>query len=771
MRTALKYLCGIMLPLYMPVCSCESYDSVNEGLVSSDVEFVLEDTGGFTKSSLSTDERALRSLKLMAFSQGELYAEAYYTSFSDMRLELDGGRVYDFYALANMGDVPAPVHETDMAELAYSITGLGGLTESFPMCWTSKDVAGSSSSVKVSLERLVAKVCLDVDSGSTGLEVVSVDLLQTPQVVRPFAEGGSGSRNGETAAGDCASYADLSMLASGGTVSFYVLENMQGTLLGGNTDPMNKVPARISDAASLCTYLEVKCRFADGDDREGTAVYKMYLGKDAVTNFDVERNHVLSVSLRLTEDGVDIKDSWKVVSDYVQHATAVRISRTSLGIWVGEEEVLAAEVLPEDVEDKGIVWVSDNPDIASVDDSGCVVAVAEGRCVVRAVSADRPDVYAECAVTVSEPVVEEIRFTESVVTAILPIDGGSRESAFDVAATYSDGTSSVVTALCTYVSDSPGVYVSSPGTLVHVAEGKALVTAELDGKTAVLEVRTEACELVGLELNVGSLVLSSGETFTLKFRALFNDSTATSWISYGGFSSYGLSAGGWQSENYSVADVGVSGLLKAGEVGHTVVSINVVSNRGKSVTASVSVTVTAAYVTDIYVEMSPMFYNGSSGPVLMGVFSDGSVSALKADTWTTSNPYVTYSESGGLVVSDESRLTEGVTLCNFIATYNGITASAVSKYGKWVREAALEKKWVDGGTYMLRMYVVFDDFTRKYVAFNYKCGDQNDVWDIMRTAPESGVLIDRSWVSIKAETVSYHYNRMGELKLWNVELR
>lgn len=760
-----------MLPLYMPVCSCESYDSVNEGLVTSDVEFVLEDAGGFTKSSLSTDERALRSLKLMAFSQGKLYAEAYFTSFSDMTLELDGDRVYDFYALANMGDVQAPFQEDGMAGLAYSITGLGDLTESFPMCWTSKGVDGSSSSVKVSLERLVAKVSLDVDSGTTGLEAVSVSLHQTPLTVRPFAEGGSCSRKGETAEGDYASPADISMLASGGSVSFYMLENMQGTLLGGNSDPMNKVPARISDAASLCTYLEVKCRFADGDDKEGTAVYKMYLGKDAVANFDVERNHILNVSLKQTEDGVDIKDSWKVVSDYVQHATAVRINRTSLGMWVGEEGVLTAEVLPEDAENKKIMWVSDNPGIASVDESGRVVAVAEGRCVVKAVSADRPDVYSECAVTVSEPVVEEIRFTESVVTAILPVDGGSRESAFDVTATYSDGTSSIVTPLCTYESDSPGAYVSSPGTVVHVAEGKAFVTAELDGKTAVLEVRTEACDLVGLELNVGSLVLASGETFTMKFRALFNDSTVTPWVSYGGFNGYGLSAGGWQSENYSVADVGMSGLLRAGEVGNTVVSINVVSNRGKSVTASVSVTVTAAYVTDIYVEMSPMFYNGSSGPVLMGVYKDGSVSALKADKWTTSNPYVTYSESAGLVVSDESRLTEGVTLCNFTATYNGISASAVSKYGKWVKEAALEKTWIDAGTYMLRMYVVFDDFTRKYVAFNYMCGDRNDVWDIMRAAPESGVLIDKSWVSVKAESVSYHYNHMGELKLWNAESR
>ena len=168
MKTCLKFFFGILFPLYMSVCSCESYDSVNEYVVSSEMKFVLADTGGFTKSSLTTGERDLRSLKLMAFSQGELYSEAYFTTFSDMTLELDGDRVYDFYALANMGDVPAPVHEDEMADLAYSITGLGDLTESFPMCWSSKGVDGSSSSVKVYLERLVAKVWLDVDSGSTG---------------------------------------------------------------------------------------------------------------------------------------------------------------------------------------------------------------------------------------------------------------------------------------------------------------------------------------------------------------------------------------------------------------------------------------------------------------------------------------------------------------------------------------------------------------------------------------------------------------------------
>lgn len=766
--------CGIlscMLPLVcMPVVSCVS-ETVMKALPGyEEVSFTVDCAGGFTRSSLSADENSLNSLKILAYADGILDAEGYFTSREDISMRLVDGKVYDFYALANIGDMEAPLLESEVSEMVCPVPVSSGLSGAFPMAWS---VAGREikpgSSVNIGLSRLVAKITLDVDCGDTGLSVVSASLKQTPFTVRPFAASGSKASDDGTSSGDHTSDADVKALNAGRTACFYMFENMQGTLLPGNKDPMRKVLDGHPDKAEVCTYLEVTCAFDEGDDREGSVSYRMYLGKDNVTNFDVERNHIVSLSLKLTDEGVGIRDSWKVVSDYVQHVTAVRLDRTSLEMFVGEEGFLNVEVLPYDAEDKDVMWVSDDPEVAAADEDGGIVAIGKGQCLVRAVSCDRPEIYAECLVTVSEPVITGIAFDRPVVTAILPYDGGGRESSFDVVATYSDGSRVLVTGSCSYNSDSPGACVTAPGTVAHVAEGTACITASLDGETASLEVRTEACVLSGLELNEKSVILTSGETFALKFRALFNDGAYTPWIAYGGFNGFGLSADGWKSDDYAVADVGMSGAVRALGTGSTSVSITVGSNGGERFTASASVAVREAYVTEIYVDMSPMFYSGSSGPVLMGVYNDGSVSALKADRWETSNPYVAYSESGGLVVSDESGLSEGVSMCSFKAVYGTMTASAVSKYGKWVRGAALEKTWTDGRTCLLRMYVVMDDFTRRYVKFRYICTDHNGVSGDAGTSDESGVKIDSRWVSIEAETSSPHYDSSGGLRLWEAE--
>ena len=79
-------------------------------------------------------------------------------------------------------------------------------------------------------------------------------------------------------------------------------------------------------------------------------------------------------------------------------ATSVELNLTDLVLVVGETETLVATVRPDNATDPSVTWESDHPEIASVDDQGVVVALAEGTATITAKAA--PDQSAACVVTV-----------------------------------------------------------------------------------------------------------------------------------------------------------------------------------------------------------------------------------------------------------------------------------------------------------------------------------------------------------------------------------
>lgn len=764
---------GLLVSLCIPVVSCVSEEAGSDVYPSDEVTFFLDEMQGLTKSSLAADECKVKSLKIFAYCDGILDAEGYFTSFADMSMRLEMGRTYDFYALSNMGNMDVPFLESEVGNLAYSLSGATGFSDAFPMSWCLKGMnVTPGSSFNISLSRLVAKITLDVDCGNTGLHVSSVALRQAPVKIRPFAVPGSRALEGEVSYGDHSSDSDVRSLNEGGVACFYMLENMQGTLLPGNIDPMQKVPGRLPAKADVCTFIEVECAFDEGDDREGSVSYRMYLGKDNVSNFDVARNQILSLSLKLTDGGIGIRDSWKVISDYIQHVTSLRLDRYRMDMYAGDEARLMAEVLPSDAGDKSVSWVSDNTDVAVVDPDGLVHAVGKGTCIVRAVSADRPDVSAECVVNVMEPYVVSLEFSKKEVSVILGADGRERDSYFNVVAEYSDGSSAVVTTQCSYSCGSSSARVDHPGVVTHVSEGETVIVAELGGVKAFMTAYTENLAAVGVELQADNVVLSLGETFVMRYRIRYNDGSVSGWIAYGYLSGYGFSADGWTCSELSVADVNQYGVVSPRAKGLAEVSVSVCGPDGTIYTASASVEVTDAYVTDVRAEMSPMFYSGASGPVLIGVYSDGSESPLKADSWSVSSPYVKYSESGGIVISDEDALMPGATICGFTARYGDFTASVSSIYGKWVLDAVLEKEYMPGyDRYLLRMCLIYADLTREYVGFEYELSSGGGYWTQKYHADESGALVDWTWPYVRARTALTYYDSSGSTHVWTAELK
>jgi hypothetical protein len=78
----------------------------------------------------------------------------------------------------------------------------------------------------------------------------------------------------------------------------------------------------------------------------------------------------------------------------------IELSQTELSVKVGGSLQLSATVLPEYASNKDVKWESSNADIATVDETGKVVAVAVGTCTITCSAADGSGVKAECKVTV-----------------------------------------------------------------------------------------------------------------------------------------------------------------------------------------------------------------------------------------------------------------------------------------------------------------------------------------------------------------------------------
>ena len=92
-------------------------------------------------------------------------------------------------------------------------------------------------------------------------------------------------------------------------------------------------------------------------------------------------------------------DASKVtVTSAPKHAESISLNKTNLTLTVGSSETLVATVTPSDTTDT-VAWSSDKPEVATVDSTGKVTAVAPGEATITAKAGEQS---ASCAVTVNE---------------------------------------------------------------------------------------------------------------------------------------------------------------------------------------------------------------------------------------------------------------------------------------------------------------------------------------------------------------------------------
>jgi hypothetical protein len=341
-----------------------------EELAQAEISLTIAPDEALTKGSLLHDVESRGSGALVLVfrsSTGQLDSYRFFTEEEiqaqrsvplKLRVPLT---TCDFYILGNLNAVNKsdgrvthlmealgsafPADETSLEALVYRLDG-GDLNATWrrerfaevaacglPYVHISKDVdtgtqisQGQGIPGSDACRRLFSKVTLHIDHGAFDGEGAhpdffvnsSLHLRQANARLQPFSPAPQHAAQAEDVLSE--SDYDPDMTASNASVttfSFYVPENMQGTLLPGNTDSRRKTRDELlrqglSAVESFLTYVEfVGCLDPAAGGYGADVTYRFYLGADNCSNFDLARNREYEIALSFRVGSL-FEPDWKV---------------------------------------------------------------------------------------------------------------------------------------------------------------------------------------------------------------------------------------------------------------------------------------------------------------------------------------------------------------------------------------------------------------------------------------------------------------------------
>lgn len=297
-----------------------------EGRAMVTIRFICEESAdpAMSRSSMF-DGDAVSDINLYVWRDGVCVSHEFIESYAGAcRIPLVSGADYSFYALANCGGRIEPdsdgweCDEGSMERLEIKFPGTDGGVMDIPMAAALKNrrITGVSPVIDISLVRLVSRIVFtylpDGGLGASGISVTGIRLCDAAGRVSPFVEKSKASGT-DVADGDFGSEEDLRTVNGGGSIEFYAFENCWGDLLPGNTDQKKKVPEEVGNVTGP-TYMEVSCAFSGEGLLLGEITYRIYLGSDAVGNFDLTRNSSYRIQLLGSKNGLD-EISWRIDKD------------------------------------------------------------------------------------------------------------------------------------------------------------------------------------------------------------------------------------------------------------------------------------------------------------------------------------------------------------------------------------------------------------------------------------------------------------------------
>ena len=291
--------------------------------------------------------------------------------------------------------------------------------------------------------------------------------------------------------------------------------------------------------------------------------------------------------------------------------SSVTLDKTSVSLEVGKTANLVATVLPVEVVEKGVSYVSSNSSIVTVDPTGKLTAVAPGTATVTATSIVGGKTATSQITVTAAPVIP----TEPVIVPVSSITL-TPSSLSMIVGSSSDLTATILPLNATnlnksYVSANPNVAsVSLTGKVTAVAPGNTniTVTSVGSGKTSVATVNVTQ-PVVSVNLPVQNLSILVGATYSLTGSVSPSNATNQK-INY-------------SSSNNSIAMIDTNGLTTGVSAGTAIITA---TSADGSKTATCNLTVTQSPVSNVsdWATINPIAQKTTGGARTLKVYNNQS---------------------------------------------------------------------------------------------------------------------------------------------------
>ncbi|MDL2223488.1 Ig-like domain-containing protein [Bacteroidales bacterium OttesenSCG-928-M11] len=324
--------------------------------------------------------------------------------------------------------------------------------------------------------------------------------------------------------------------------------------------------------------------------------------------------------------------------------TSIVMNKTKTNLDLGSEEQLTYTITPDNASNKNVIWSSNNPEVASVE-NGLVKGLAVGTATITATTLEG-NKTATCIVTVNPVAVTNIAMNKTETALFL---GSSEQLSYTI--TPSNATNQKVT----WSSSKPAVATVENGLVTALTLGTTTITVTSeDGSkkaTCLVTVNPIAATNISLNKTTSSLQLGSTEqlTFTITPTNTTNQNVS------------------WSSSNTKVASV-EKGLVTALSVGTSIITV---TTEDGNKTASCTITVNPISV--ISIDLNKTTANLLIGNTEQLTYSINPTDATNQNvSWSSSNTNVA-SVQDGLITA----LTVGTTTVTVTTEDGNKTASCI----------------------------------------------------------------------------------------------
>ena len=332
----------------------------------------------------------------------------------------------------------------------------------------------------------------------------------------------------------------------------------------------------------------------------------------------------------ITATTVDQTKTAQCTVTVTQPVTGVTLNKSATTLNVSASETLNATIAPTTANNQNVTWASSNTNVATVDVTGKITAVAVGTATITVTTVDQSKT-AQCVVTVVQPVTG-VTLNKSTTTL-----NTSASETLTATIAPTTATNKNVTWLS---SNTAVATVDATGKITAVTVGTATITV-----TTVDQSKTAQCVVTVLQPVIG--VTLNKSTTTLKVNA---NESLTATITPATATNKNIT---WASSNTAVATVDITGKITGVSVGTATITVTTVD---QSKTAQCVVTVILNVgLNDIINDSFKIYPN----PVKNIIFIQSDITISKAEIYSVNGQLMLIKAGNDLKTLDVSELIKG----------------------------------------------------------------------------------------------------------------